>query len=149
MKTKRIRLLIAVLASVFAVFSFFYRNKENIILTRFGTTQWDLYQSYYKYGITSKDSSTNFKRVGVYELSWNNECYYYIFNNRKQKLQRYEADDVITSKTWKYENDSTFMLNGYAYKTLSFGHDSIVLLWNNPNWLDTLILVRSQKKYYK
>lgn len=93
---KNIKLII-VFGSIILIVTILLKNRKNIILTKFGTTQWELYQSYYKYGISSK-SRTNFQMVGVYELSWDGKCYYYIYNNRKKKLRRYEADDVITKK---------------------------------------------------
>jgi len=152
MKTKIIVILVVVFTFIILIGNIIFKNKEKIILTKFGTTQWELYKSHYRNIVSSNYSfkpSKYFYRVGIYELSWNGKCDYYIFNNRKQKLEKYHADDIVTNNIWKYKNDSTFMLNGLDYKTLSFKNDSIVLLWNNPNWLDTLILVRSKKKYNK
>ncbi|UTA66511.1 hypothetical protein [Emticicia sp. 21SJ11W-3] len=135
---------------ILAVVSIFYFHKETILITRFGTTHWDLYKSDYKtFKHQFKKPNEIFQKEGVYELSWDGDCNYYLYNHRKDRLEPFEVDDVITSHTWKYENDSTFMLEGYKYKTLSFTPDSIVLLWTNPNWIDTLILVRSKKMYKK
>ena len=133
---KKVILIFNIFIVIFCIY--YYVNKETILISRFGSYQWNLYKSDYKLGY--KDG---FHKVGVYKFNWNNECDYYLHDIKKNKLFRYQANDVVVSNRWKYVNDSTFDINGYKYKILYFKKDSIVLLWNNPNWLDTLILVPS------
>ena len=130
--------------------SLWYFNKERIILTNLSTKQWDLYKSYYKYfGNNKMGAKEIFRKVGIYELSWNGKCEYFLYNYRKKKLFKYQADDVISDHIWEYKNDSTFILNGDSLKIMYFKKDSIVLLWNNPQWLDTLILVPRTRNLVK
>jgi AAA15 family ATPase/GTPase len=121
----------------------FYLNKERYILSHLNTMHWDLYKSQYKYKFSTYNPKESFRKEGVYVFSWDGECNYYLHNIRRNKLFKYQADDVEVSNKWKYINDTTFDLNGDKYKILYFKKDSIVLLWNNRNWLDTLILVPS------
>lgn len=132
------------LITVCLVFTcYFLINVEKIILTHFGTKQWDLFKSDYKYKFSSFNPKEGFKKIGVYEFSWNGRCNYYLHNKKMNKLFKYQADDIIVSNKWKYVNDSIFEINEAEYKILYFKKDSIVLLWNNPEWLDTLILIPS------
>ena len=121
----------------------FYLNKERYILSHLNNMHWDLYKSQYRYKFSTYNPKESFRKEGVYVFSWDGECNYYLHNIRRNKLFKYQADDVEVSNKWKYINDTTFDLNGDKYKILYFKKDSIVLLWNNPNWLDTLILVPS------
>jgi hypothetical protein len=127
--------------------TYFSFNKEKIVLSRFNSLQWNLYKSNSKNKILSNynkyNLNSNFHKVGVYEFFWNGECEYYLHDYKKNKLFKYQANDIEVSNKWEYINDSTFDINGYKYKILYFKKDSIALLWNNPNWLDTLILVPS------
>ncbi len=121
-----------------------------MILTKFGTVQWDLYKSYYKDKVSSNNKfnpKINFHKVGIYEFSWSGKCEYYLHNFRKNKLFKYKADDVYYTNRWNFFNDSTLDINGFKYKILYFKKDAIALLWNNPNWVDTLILVPSSNHF--
>jgi hypothetical protein len=133
---KKIILISSIFITTLSIY--YYVNKEKIFVSRFENCQWDLYKSDYKLGYND-----GFHKVGVYEFSWDGGCEYYLHDKKKNKLFKYQADDIEIPNRWAYVNDSTFDINGGKYKILYFKKDSIVLLWNNPNWLDTLILVPS------
>lgn len=99
MKPRTVIILVVVFVSIIAIGITLFKNKENIILTGFGTTQWDLYKSYCKEIVSSNYAfklGKMFHEVGVYELSWDGRCNYYLVNQH-QELERFKVSDVITS----------------------------------------------------